>query len=123
MRILVAARAAGIAAIDGPTLEVRDISKFEKSAGISAAMGFDGKWVLHPDQIDSSHRIFTPTQERFDEASCLLEAYEHFTSAAGGSKGAAIYKGAMIDEASRKMALAIFSRGQAAGMSPTKHFQ
>ena len=123
MRILVAARAAGIAAIDGPTLEVRDISKFEKSAGISAAMGFDGKWVLHPDQIDSCHRIFTPTQERFDEASCLLEAYEHFTSAAGGGKGAAIYKGSMIDEASRKMALAIFSRGLAAGMSPTKHFQ
>ena len=123
MKILVAARAAGIAAIDGPTLEVRDIAKFESSASIAAAMGFDGKWVLHPDQIDSCHKIFTPTQARFDDASCLLEAYEYFTSTAGGAKGAAIYQGAMIDEASRKMALAIVSRGSAAGLHPTKHFQ
>lgn len=122
MRILVAARAAGISAIDGPTLEVRDVSKFERSAAISAAMGFDGKWVLHPDQIDACHAAFTPTQARFDEASCLLEAYEHFTSHSGGEKGAVIYKDAMIDEASRKMALAIFSRGRAAGLEPTRHF-
>ena len=123
MRVLVAARAAGKAAIDGPTLEVRDITKFENSARISAAMGFDGKWVLHPDQIESCHRIFTPSQERFDEASCLVEAYEYFTSQAGGAKGAAIYKGAMIDEASRKMALTTCARGRAAGLSPSRHFQ
>lgn len=60
MKILVAARAAGIAALDVPTLEVREISKFEASAQIAAAMGFDGKWVLHPDQIESCHQIFTP---------------------------------------------------------------
>ena len=122
MKILVAARAAGIAALDGPTLEVRDNSKFETSARIAAAMGFDGKWVLHPDQIESCHRIFTPSQERFDEAACLLEAYEHFTSTAGGAKGAAIYKGAMIDEASRKMALAVVARGQASGLTQIKRF-
>lgn len=122
MRILVAARAAGVAALDGPTLEVRDLSKFEESAQISAAMGFDGKWVLHPDQIDSCHRTFTPSQERFDEAACLLEAYQYFTSAAGGAKGAAIYKGAMIDEASRKMALALVGRGSASGLKQIKRF-
>ena len=122
MRILVAARAAGVLAIDGPTLEVREHAKFERSAAIAAAMGFDGKWVLHPEQIDFCHEHFTPSQHRFDEASCLLEAYEFFTSAAGGGKGAAIYKGAMIDEASRKMALAIVARGSAAGLEPTKHF-
>jgi citrate lyase subunit beta/citryl-CoA lyase len=122
MRILVAARAAGIVALDGPTLEVREILKFEASAQIAAAMGFDGKWVLHPDQIDACHRIFTPSQERFDEAACLLEAYEHFTSTAGGAKGAAIYKGAMIDEASRKMALAVVGRGLASGLNQIKRF-
>lgn len=122
MKILVAARAAGIAALDGPTLEVREISKFEASAQIAAAMGFDGKWVLHPDQIESCHRIFSPSQERFDEAACLLEAYEHLTSTAGGAKGAAIYKGAMIDEASRKMALAVVARGQASGLTQIKRF-
>jgi citrate lyase subunit beta/citryl-CoA lyase len=122
MKILVAARAAGIAALDGPTLEVREISKFEASAQIAAAMGFDGKWVLHPDQIESCHRIFTPSQERFDDAACLLEAYEYFTSAAGGAKGAAIYMGAMIDEASRKMALAVVARGGASGLKQIKIF-
>jgi citrate lyase subunit beta / citryl-CoA lyase len=122
MKILVAARAAGIAALDGPTLEVRDITKFEASAQIAAAMGFDGKWVLHPDQIESCHRIFTPSQERFDDAACLLEAYEYFTSAAGGAKGAAIYMGAMIDEASRKMALAVVARGLASGLKQIKIF-
>ena len=123
MRVLVAARAAGIAAIDGPTLEVRDLAKFERSATVAAEMGFDGKWVLHPDQIEACHAIFTPSQERFDEAACLLEAYEYFTSAQGGAKGAAIYKGAMIDEASRKMALAIVARGAAAGLQASRHFQ
>jgi citrate lyase subunit beta / citryl-CoA lyase len=122
MKILVAARAAGIAALDGPTLEVRDITKFEASAQIAAAMGFDGKWVLHPDQIESCHRIFTPSQERFDDAACLLDAYEYFTSAAGGAKGAAIYMGAMIDEASRKMALAVVARGLASGLKQIKIF-
>jgi citrate lyase subunit beta/citryl-CoA lyase len=122
MRILVAARAAGVVALDGPTLEVRDISKFEESALVASAMGFDGKWVLHPDQIEPCHRIFTPSQERFDDAACLLEAYEYFTSAAGGARGAAIYKGAMIDEASRKMALAVFGRGSASGLNQIKRF-
>jgi citrate lyase subunit beta/citryl-CoA lyase len=122
MRILVAARAAGVAALDGPTLEVRDISKFEESALVAASMGFDGKWVLHPNQIEPCHRIFTPSQERFDDAACLLEAYDYFTSAAGGARGAAIYKGAMIDEASRKMALAVFGRGSASGLNQIKRF-
>ena len=122
MRILVAARAAGVAALDGPTLEVRDISQFEESALVAASMGFDGKWVLHPDQIEPCHRIFTPSQERFDDAACLLEAYDYFTSVAGGARGAAIYKGAMIDEASRKMALAVFGRGRASGLNQIKRF-
>jgi citrate lyase subunit beta / citryl-CoA lyase len=122
MRILVAARAAGVAALDGPTLEVRDISKFEESALVAASMGFDGKWVLHPDQIEPCHRIFTPSPERFDDAACLLEAYDYFTSVAGGARGAAIYKGAMIDEASRKMALAVFGRGRASGLNQIKRF-
>ena len=122
MKILVAARAAGIAALDGPTLEVHEISNFEASAQIAAAMGFDGKWVLHPDQIESCHRIFTPSQERFDDAACLLDAYEYFTSAAGGAKGAAVYMGAMIDEASRKMAMAVVARGGASGLKQIKIF-
>ena len=51
MAILIAARAAGKAAIDGPYFKVRDVEAFRRVAGRSAALGYDGKWVLHPDQI------------------------------------------------------------------------
>ena len=57
MRILVAARAHGVAAIDGPYLKVRDVEAFRRVAGRSAALGYDGKWVLHPDQIAAGNEI------------------------------------------------------------------
>lgn len=122
MKILVAARAAGIAAIDGPTLEVHDLDKFRASARRARALGFDGKWILHPLQIEPCHVVFTPSQGQFDAAMCLLEAYEYYSSNAGGGKGAVIYNGAMIDEASRKMALTIAARGESAGLVQGKRF-
>ncbi|MDP1720828.1 MAG: CoA ester lyase [Candidatus Nanopelagicaceae bacterium] len=123
MKILVAARAAGIAAIDGPTLEVHDLDKFRASARRAWALGFDGKWILHPSQVEPCHEVFTPSQEQFDSVMCLLEAYEYYTSSEGGARGAVIYDGAMIDEASRKMALVIAARGESAGLKQGKHFE
>ena len=122
VKVLIAARAAGVSAIDGPTLEVHDLDKFRASARRAWALGFDGKWILHPLQIEPCHEVFTPSQEQFDSAMCLLEAYEYYTSSAGGGKGAVIYRGAMIDEASRKMASTIVARGESAGLVQGKHF-
>ncbi len=120
MRILVAARAQGIAAIDGPYLKVRDTDAFRRVAGRSAALGYDGKWVLHPDQIAAGNEIFSPRQESYDHAELILEAYEWHTSRAGGARGGAVMLGdEMIDEASRKMALVIAGKGRAAGMQRT----
>ena len=116
MSILVAARAHGIAAIDGPYLKVRDVEAFRRVARRSAALGFDGKWVLHPDQIAAGNAIFTPRQEEYDHAELILEAYEWHTSQAGGARGAVMLGDEMIDEASRKMALVIAVKGRAAGM-------
>lgn len=116
MSILVAARAHGIAAIDGPYLKVRDVEAFRRVARRSAALGFDGKWVLHPDQIAAGNAIFTPRQEEYDHAELILEAYEWHTSQAGGARGAVMLGEEMIDEASRKMALVIAGKGRAAGM-------
>src|ERR1700682_2871638 len=65
MTILVAARAHGVAAIDGPYLKVRDADGFRRVAGRSAALGYDGKWVLHPDQIGAGHEIFSPRQQAY----------------------------------------------------------
>jgi citrate lyase subunit beta/citryl-CoA lyase len=116
MKILIAARANGIAAIDGPYLKVRDVAAFRKVAGRSAALGYDGKWVLHPDQIAAGNEIFSPRQQDYDHAELILEAYEWHTSSAGGARGAVMLGDEMIDEASRKMALVIAGKGRAAGM-------
>ncbi|ORX08341.1 HpcH/HpaI aldolase/citrate lyase family protein [Mycolicibacillus trivialis] len=116
MTILVAARAHGVAAVDGPYLKVRDVAAFRRVAHRSAALGYDGKWVLHPDQIEAGNEIFSPRQQDYDHAERILEAYEWSTSTAGGARGAVMLGDEMIDEASRKMALVVAAKGRAAGM-------
>jgi citrate lyase subunit beta / citryl-CoA lyase len=123
MRILMAARANDLQAIDGPYLQIRNTDGFRQVAGRAAALGYDGKWVLHPDQIAAANEIFSPSQEDYDHAELILDAYEWFTSEAGGAKGSAMLGDEMIDEASRKMALVIAGKGRAAGMQRTSKFE
>lgn len=117
MQILMAARAHDKLAIDGPYLQIRDVEGFRRVAGRSAALGFDGKWVLHPGQLDAANEVFSPRQEDYEHAEDILDAYEHYTSEAGGGRGAVMLGDEMIDEASRKMALVISAKGRAAGMT------
>ena len=123
MRILMAARAYDKQAIDGPYLQIKDLDGYTRVAERSAALGFDGKWVLHPDQIEAANEIFSPRQDDYDHAELILDAYEWYTSAAGGARGAAMLGDEMIDEASRKMALVIAGKGRAAGMKRTQTFE
>ncbi len=116
MRILMAARAYDRLAIDGPYLQIRDLDGFRRVASRSAALGFDGKWVLHPDQVAAANEVFSPRQEDYEHAEDILDAYEWHTSEAGGRKGSAMLGDEMIDEASRKMALVVAGKGRAAGM-------
>jgi len=122
MRILMAARAHDRQAIDGPYLQIRDVEGFRRVAGRSAALGFDGKWVLHPDQVEAANEAFSPGQDDYDHAELILDAYQYWTSAAGGARGAAMLGDEMIDEASRKMALVVAAQGRAAGMTRTRSF-
>lgn len=119
MTILVAARAHGLQAIDGPFLKVRDVERFRRAAARTAALGFDGKWVLHPAQVDAGNEVFSPRQEEFDQAEAILEAYARSTSVEGGARGAVMFGDEMLDEASRKMALVVSARGRAGGMTVT----
>ncbi|AOS61765.1 HpcH/HpaI aldolase/citrate lyase family protein [Actinoalloteichus hymeniacidonis] len=119
MRLLVAARSAGIQAIDGPYLQIRDVDGLRRVASSSAALGFDGKWVLHPGQIDAVNEVFAPSQADYSHAENILDAYEWHTSVEGGARGAVMLGSEMIDEASRKMALVIAAKGRAAGLSRT----
>jgi citrate lyase subunit beta / citryl-CoA lyase len=123
MRILIAARAHDLQAIDGPYLQIRNVDGFRAVARRAAALGFDGKWVLHPDQIAAANEIFSPSQEDYDHAELILDAYDWYTSAAGGAKGSAMLGDEMIDEASRKMALVIAGKGRAAGLPRTSKFE
>jgi citrate lyase subunit beta / citryl-CoA lyase len=116
MRILMAARANDLQAIDGPYLQIRDSDGFRRVASRSAALGFDGKWVLHPDQVAAANEVYSPRQEDYDHAENILDAYEYYTSEKGGKKGSAMLGDEMIDEASRKMALVVAGKGRAAGM-------
>jgi len=122
MSILLAARAHDLQAIDGPYLQIRDVDGFRRVAGRSAALGFDGKWVLHPGQIDAANEIYAPTQEDYDHAELILDAYAWSTSEAGGAKGSAMLGDEMIDEASRKMAVVVAATGRAAGLVRTSSF-
>ncbi|PAY23133.1 CoA ester lyase [Dietzia natronolimnaea] len=117
LSILVSARAHGLQAIDGPFLKVRDVEGFTRAAARTAALGFDGKWVLHPAQVDAGNEVFSPRQDEFDKAEGILAAYAHSTSAEGGARGALMFGDEMLDEASRKMALVVSARGRAAGMT------
>ncbi len=119
MRILMAARAHNKQAIDGPYLQIKDLDGFKRVAGRSAALGFDGKWTLHPDQIAAANEVYSPLQSDYDHAENILDAYEHYTSAKGGAKGAVMLGDEMIDEASRKMALVVSAKGRSAGMKRT----
>jgi citrate lyase subunit beta/citryl-CoA lyase len=122
MRILMAARANDLQAIDGPYLQVRSADGFREVAGRAAALGYDGKWVLHPDQIAAANEIFSPSQEDYDHAELILDAYQWFTSEVGGAKGSAMLGDEMIDEASRKMALVMAAKGRVADMQRTSEF-
>ena len=78
-------------------------------------MGYDGKWAIHPDQIPVLNEAFTPTQEQFDRALEILDAYEQATGEQ--RTGAVMFGDEMIDEASRKVATKFRLRGERAGMT------
>jgi len=84
----------------------------------SRALGYDGKWALHPGQIDVLNEVFTPTQDEYDKAEAMLEAYAHATDVE--RRGAVMFGNEMIDEASRKMAEQLALRGRAAGLQRVK---
>jgi citrate lyase subunit beta/citryl-CoA lyase len=120
LRILVAARAHGLQAIDGPYAAIGDDDGLRRAAVSAAALGFDGKWVIHPGQIEIVNAAFSPGQAEYDRAELILEAYEYYTKVE--NRGAARLDGEMIDEATRKLALVAAARGRAAGLTRTSSF-
>jgi citrate lyase subunit beta/citryl-CoA lyase len=115
MKILMAGRANGLQVIDGPYVRVRDPDGLREYARRTQVLGFDGKWSLHPDQVGILNQMFSPSQEQFDRAWEVVDAYREATE--GDRKGAVMLGEEMIDEASRKVAVTLVAKGERAGMT------
>ena len=114
-KILMAGRANGLQVIDGPFLKVRDHDALREFSMRARMLGYDGKWALTPDQALILNEVFSPTQEQFDHAWDILEAYRVATEEE--HKGSVMFGDEMIDEASRKMATKFVTRGERAGLA------
>ena len=100
-RMLVACRAYGIRPIDGPFGDFNDPDGFLDGARRAAALGYEGKWAIHPSQIELANRVFSPPPEEVDRAHRIIAA---LAEAAAEGRGAAQLDGRMIDAASALMA-------------------
>jgi citrate lyase subunit beta / citryl-CoA lyase len=107
--VVVAARAAGLQAIDGPFLRISDLDGLRESAARARDLGFDGKWALHPDQIGPLDEAFSPSAGEVARARSILAALRE-----APDRGAVMLDGEMIDEASRKRAEGLLARAGAA---------
>jgi len=99
VRVLVAARAFGLAAVDGPHARLDDPDGLRASALRSRALGFDGKWCIHPDQVATCNEVFTPSPAEVERARRVL-----------ASTGVERLDGEMVDQANRRVAEAILAR-------------
>ncbi|MGW5239205.1 HpcH/HpaI aldolase/citrate lyase family protein [Monashia sp. NPDC004114] len=122
LQIAVTARKYGLQAIDGPYALIKDVEGYAAAAARAAGFGYDGKWVLHPGQVQAANTVFSPPQSDYDKAELILDAYAFYTSPAGGSLGAAMLGDEMIDEASRKLAMVMAEKGRRLGMRRTTSF-
>jgi citrate lyase subunit beta/citryl-CoA lyase len=106
--LVVAARANGLQAIDGPHLGVDPDEAFRAAAARARDMGFDGKWVIHPSQIEAVNELFLPTEAELERARAVIAALEQ------GGQGAVSLDGEMLDEAARAAALRVLARASSA---------
>lgn len=108
-KCITAARAAGITVVDGVTLAIRDNEACRRDAKMGARMGFDGKWAIHPAQIDIIHEAFTPSADEIAQAKRIVDEYEK--ADVQGGLGAIMIDDQMVDAALlrvewRKLAIA-----------------
>ena len=107
MKVLTAARIAGILAIDAPYPDFKDTEGYAEDASNAAALGFDGKWAIHPAQIDIANRVYSPTEEEVARARRNIEAYRE---AEARGLGATSVDGQLVDAAHVKLAEAVLAQ-------------
>ncbi|MBA2520846.1 MAG: CoA ester lyase [Chloroflexia bacterium] len=106
-RLLVAGRAAGTRVIDGPFAAIRDEAGLHRSCLMARALGYDGKWAIHPSQLPVINEVFSPSVEEVLWATKVIAEYE---SATYSGNGAIALDGVMLDAASIRMARSTLAR-------------
>ncbi|WP_373498152.1 CoA ester lyase [Desulfococcus sp.] len=108
-RMIMAAKARGLMAIDAPYGNFTDVEGLERSAVMACAIGCDGKWAIHPGQIEIVNRVFTPSQADIDLAVKVLDA---FGDAASRGRGAVAVEGRMVDQATVRLARQVYDHAR-----------
>ena len=111
-RMLVACRAYGLRPIDGPFGDFSDRAGYLAAARRAAVIGYEGKWAIHPSQIELANEVYTPSAAEVTKARKILEA---MAEAARQGKGAVSLDGRLIDIASIRMAQALIAKADAIG--------
>jgi citrate lyase subunit beta/citryl-CoA lyase len=99
--IVAAARANGLRCLDGPFAGLKAPAELERASRVARSLGFDGKQVIHPAQIETVNQAFSPPAAEVAQAEAVLQAYAH---AVAQGRGAVSFDGKMIDAASIRMA-------------------
>lgn len=115
VRILVACRAWGLRPIDGPYGDFKDSEGYISAAKRGAALGFEGKWAIHPSQIELANQVFSPAPEEVDKARRIVAA---MARAAKEGRGAVQLDGRLIDIASIRMAQNLLKKAEAISAAP-----
>jgi len=108
-RIVMAAKAHGMLAIDAPYGNFKDSKGLQRAAALACALGYDGKWAIHPDQIDIINQVFSPTKEDIDRAIKVLNAHK---DAQNKGLGAVAVEGRMVDQATVRLAKQLFAQAK-----------
>ena len=114
-RMLVACRAYGLRPIDGPFGDFSDPDGYIAAANRAAVLGYEGKWAIHPSQIELANQVFTPSEAEVTKARRIMEA---MAQAAKAGKGAVSLDGRLIDIASIRMAEALIAKADSIGGAP-----
>ncbi len=108
-RMVMVAKAHGCLAIDAPYGNFKDLEGLRRSTVMSCALGCDGKWAIHPGQIDIINEVFTPSQEDIDLAAKVLEANR---AAKAEGRGAIAVEGRMVDQATVRLARQLWEQAK-----------
>ena len=113
-RMVMAAKANDLLAVDAPYGDFKNLEGLEKSAAMAAAIGCDGKWVIHPDQIETVNKVFTPSDEDIQRAKKILDLFKQGGAA---EKNAISLDGKMVDQATYRLAKQLWDQAVYMGLA------